>query len=121
MNRTTWLQERRMQRFRDVLSRWEKRELSALDASQILGCSERQFRRWRRRFAPPCWRRASRPPRQRNHPASEDPWLNRWPRRARPYRAPIAIEAAKKAMAAAEAVKPDRSFRPSAKRECRNP
>jgi transposase len=50
MNRTTWLQERRMQRFRDVLSRWEKRELSALDASEILGCSERQFRRWRRRF-----------------------------------------------------------------------
>jgi transposase len=39
-----------MQRFRDVLSRWEKKELSALDASEILGCSERQFRRWRRRF-----------------------------------------------------------------------
>ena len=23
MNRTTWLQDRRMQKFRDVLSRWE--------------------------------------------------------------------------------------------------
>ena len=50
MNRTTWLQERRMQKFRDVLSRWEKKELSALDASEILGCSERHFRRWRRRY-----------------------------------------------------------------------
>ena len=45
MNRTTWLQDRRMAKFCDVLSRWTRRELSALDASQILGCSERQFRR----------------------------------------------------------------------------
>jgi transposase len=50
MNRTTWLQERRMQKFRDVLSRWECRELSALEAGELLGCSERQFRRWRGRF-----------------------------------------------------------------------
>jgi hypothetical protein len=27
MNRTTWLQERRMQKFRDVLSRWKSGEL----------------------------------------------------------------------------------------------
>jgi Winged helix-turn helix len=49
MNRTTWLQDRRMQKFCDVLSRWKARELSALEASEILGCSERQFRRYRRR------------------------------------------------------------------------
>ena len=31
MNRTTWLQDRRMQKFRDVLSRWERKELSAME------------------------------------------------------------------------------------------
>lgn len=50
MNRATWLQDRRMQKFRDVLSRWERRELSALEAGEILGCSERQFRRYRGRY-----------------------------------------------------------------------
>ena len=50
MNRTTWLQERRVEKFCDVLSRWKARELSALEASEILGCSERQFRRHRRRY-----------------------------------------------------------------------
>ena len=50
MNRTTWLQERRMTKFADVLTRWEHRELSAQEAGEILGCSERQFRRWRRRY-----------------------------------------------------------------------
>ena len=44
MNRTTWLQDRRMQKFRDVLSRWERKEVSAMEAGEILGCSERQFR-----------------------------------------------------------------------------
>jgi transposase len=39
-----------MQKFCEVLRRWTRRELSALDASQILGCSERQFRRYRRRY-----------------------------------------------------------------------
>jgi transposase len=39
-----------MQKFRDVLSRWERRELSAMDAAEILGMSERQFRRYRRRY-----------------------------------------------------------------------
>ena len=37
MNRTTWLQDRRMQKFRDVLSRWERRELSMLEAGEFLG------------------------------------------------------------------------------------
>jgi len=50
MNRTTWLQDRRMQKFRDILSRWERKELSAMDAGELLGCSERQFRRYRQRY-----------------------------------------------------------------------
>jgi transposase len=50
MNRTAWLQDRRMQKFRDVLSRWERKELSALEAGELLGCSERQFRRYRVRY-----------------------------------------------------------------------
>src|SRR5271166_5709801 len=50
MNRTTWLQDRRMQNFRDLLSRWERKELSAMDAGELLGCSERQFRRYRQRY-----------------------------------------------------------------------
>ena len=50
MNRAAWLQDRRMQKFRDVLSRWESKSLSALEAAEILGCSERQFRRYRARY-----------------------------------------------------------------------
>ena len=50
MNRTTWLQDRRMKKFRDVLSRWERKELSGLEASELLGISERQFRRYRDRY-----------------------------------------------------------------------
>src|SRR5436190_22434070 len=46
MNRTTWLQDRRMKKFRDVLSRWERKELSGLEASELLGISARQFRRY---------------------------------------------------------------------------
>jgi transposase len=50
MNQATWLQDRRMQKFRDVLSRWERKELSAVEAGEVLGCSERQFRRYRHRY-----------------------------------------------------------------------
>lgn len=50
MNRTAWLQDRRMQKFRDVLSRWELGELSMLEAGEVLGMSERQFRRYRDRY-----------------------------------------------------------------------
>jgi hypothetical protein len=39
-----------MLKFRDVLSRWERRELSMIDAGELLGMSERQFRRYRERF-----------------------------------------------------------------------
>ena len=51
MNRTTWLQDRRMQKFRDVLSRWEAGDLSMMEAGELLGMSERQFRRYRDRYA----------------------------------------------------------------------
>jgi hypothetical protein len=37
MTRATWLQDRRMRKFRDVLSRWERKELSALEAGEISG------------------------------------------------------------------------------------
>lgn len=50
MNRTAWLQDRRMQKFRDVLSRWERRDLSLMEAAELLGMSERQLRRYRARF-----------------------------------------------------------------------
>lgn len=39
-----------MQKFRDVLSRWERRELSMQEAGELLGVSERQFRRYRERY-----------------------------------------------------------------------
>jgi len=39
-----------MDKFCDVLSRWKARELSAQEAGELLGCSERQFRRYRRRY-----------------------------------------------------------------------
>jgi transposase len=50
MNRATLLQGRRMRKFRDVLSRWEAGELSMMDAGELLGMSERQFRRYRDRY-----------------------------------------------------------------------
>src|ERR1700688_2026697 len=49
MNRAAWLQDRRMQKFLDVLSRWEAGELSMMEAGELLGMSERQFRRYRGR------------------------------------------------------------------------
>jgi transposase len=39
-----------MQKFRDVLSRWERGDLSMLEAGELLGVSERQFRRYRDRY-----------------------------------------------------------------------
>jgi transposase len=39
-----------MQKFRDVLSRWERKELSAMEAGKLVGFSERQFRRYRQRY-----------------------------------------------------------------------
>src|SRR5258708_26648223 len=46
MNRAAWLQDRRMQKFRDVLSRWERGDLSMMEAGELLGVSQRQFRRY---------------------------------------------------------------------------
>jgi transposase len=39
-----------MQKFRDVLSRWESGQLSMMEAGEVLGMSERQFRRYRDRY-----------------------------------------------------------------------
>jgi hypothetical protein len=35
MNRTGWLQDRRMQKFRDILSRWERGALSMMEAGEL--------------------------------------------------------------------------------------
>jgi hypothetical protein len=50
MNRAAWLQDRRMQKFREVFDRWEAGELSMIEAGELLGMSERQFRRYRDRY-----------------------------------------------------------------------
>jgi transposase len=50
MTRTAWLQDRRMQKFREVLSRWDGGDLSMQEAGELLGMSERQFRRYRDRY-----------------------------------------------------------------------
>jgi transposase len=39
-----------MLKLRDVLGRWEAGSLSQLEAAEVLGMSERTFRRWTRRF-----------------------------------------------------------------------
>lgn len=49
MGRTTWLQDHRMEKFESVLSRFRRRELSGADAAELLGMSERTFRRYRKR------------------------------------------------------------------------
>ena len=48
MTRTRWLQERRMEKFEDMPGRFESRRLSAPDAAELPGMSERTFRRYRR-------------------------------------------------------------------------
>jgi transposase len=50
MNRTAWLENRRMSKFKDVFGRWTKKQLSGSDAAEILGMSERSFRRYRHRY-----------------------------------------------------------------------
>ena len=49
MTRTTWLQERRIETFCDVLGRLDAKRLSALGAAALPGMSERSVRRYRRR------------------------------------------------------------------------
>jgi transposase len=50
MRRTEQRQGLRMLKLRDVLGRWDASELSQLEAAELLGMSERSFRRWVRRF-----------------------------------------------------------------------
>jgi transposase len=50
MRRTEQRQGLRMLKLRDVMSRWDADELSQMEAAELLGMSERTFRRWVRRF-----------------------------------------------------------------------
>jgi transposase len=50
MRRTEILQGVRMMKFRDVFGRCEEGNLSQLEAAELLGVSERTFRRWCRRY-----------------------------------------------------------------------
>src|SRR5438045_8586108 len=50
VRRTEQLQGLRMLKLKDVLGGWEAGRLSQLEAAEILGMSERTFRRWSRRF-----------------------------------------------------------------------
>jgi transposase len=50
MKRTAVLQGVRLMKFVRVLNRWEGKELSQAEAAEILGVTERTFRRWHRRY-----------------------------------------------------------------------
>jgi transposase len=50
MRRTEVLQGLRGMKFEDVYGRWQERRLSQAEAAEILGMSERSFRRWRDRY-----------------------------------------------------------------------
>ena len=50
MRRTEALQGARMAVFLNLLRRWESAELNQEEAAELLGVSERTFRRWRRRY-----------------------------------------------------------------------
>jgi transposase len=50
MRRTEQRQGLRMLKLREVLSRWEGAGVSQVEAAELLGMSERTFRRWTRRF-----------------------------------------------------------------------
>ena len=50
MRRTEQLQGLRILKLRETRTRWEAGHLSPLEAAEILGMSERTFRRWARRF-----------------------------------------------------------------------
>jgi predicted DNA-binding protein (UPF0251 family) len=49
MRRTEALQGVRMTVFLNLLRRWESAELNQEEAAELLGVSERTFRRWTRR------------------------------------------------------------------------
>ena len=48
MRRTEALQGVRMAVFLNLIRRWESAELSQAEAAELLGVSERTFRRWTR-------------------------------------------------------------------------
>src|SRR5487761_1048426 len=50
MRRTEALQGVRMTVFLSLLHRWESAELNQAEAAELLGVSERTFRRWTRRY-----------------------------------------------------------------------
>jgi transposase len=50
MRRTAVMQGLRRMRFEDVWGRWQGRQLSQAEAAEILGMSERTFRRWGERY-----------------------------------------------------------------------
>src|SRR5574337_1021344 len=50
MRRSEARQGVRMIKFLDILGRYEAAEFSQLEAAELLGMSERTFRRWRQRF-----------------------------------------------------------------------
>jgi transposase len=50
MRRTEVLQGLRRMKFEDIYGRWQQRRLSQTEAAEILGMSERTFRRWRGRY-----------------------------------------------------------------------
>jgi transposase len=50
MRRTEALQGVRMMRFLDILGRYEAAEFNQLEAAELLGVSERTFRRWQARY-----------------------------------------------------------------------
>lgn len=50
MTRATVLQEVRQMRFEEVYARQQRRELTMGDAAEMLGVTERTFRRWRGRY-----------------------------------------------------------------------
>ena len=50
MRRTEALQGVRMAMFLNLLNRWESAELNQEEAAELLGVSERTFRRWTRRY-----------------------------------------------------------------------
>lgn len=51
MTRATVLQEVRQMRFEELYARHQRRDLTMAEAAEMLGSSERTFRRWRDRYA----------------------------------------------------------------------
>ncbi len=67
MRRTEVLQGLRLMKFEDVYVKPHRGELSQSEAAEILGMSERTFRRWRDRFE------AARRPFRRRHRSAKRP------------------------------------------------